>query len=523
MKIGRNQPCPCGSGKKFKRCHGAVTDNAPAVPAIQQKLDEIQALQLQREQQQGLGRPIITEKVGDCRIVAVGGMIFWSSKWRTFHDFLLQYIKRVLGPTWGNAQKQKPEPDQHPLFALYRQATTYINSRITRRGEVHRAESTGAVAACLDLAYSLYLLAHNERLHSRLLRRLRGPQFFPVFYEALVFAALIRAGFRLEFEDETDPETTHCELVATARHTGKKFSVEVKMRQQGTASEDLGRQLKKALAKRADHPRIVFLEANLPDAGEADRERVADRIAGDLTRRESEQLPSGDGLPPAYVIVTNHPYFYGPDKPMGSIWAMPVGFGLPDFGWGVKFARLRELINARANHVEVWNLIRSFQRHNTIPMTFDGDIPELTFGSGEARFRIGREYRLPDAEGHEIIATLKSAHVFEKSKLMWGIFESRDGRNFVSSCAMTDDEIAGYRRHPETFFGVMQGKDRIDDPLDLYDWFYERYKNATRDNLLNLVAGAADFERFTELPLDQLIEACCERLVEQTFAARPRN
>ena len=21
-KIGRNEPCPCGSGKKYKRCHG---------------------------------------------------------------------------------------------------------------------------------------------------------------------------------------------------------------------------------------------------------------------------------------------------------------------------------------------------------------------------------------------------------------------------------------------------------------------------------------------------------------------
>lgn len=21
MKVGRNDPCPCGSGKKFKRCH----------------------------------------------------------------------------------------------------------------------------------------------------------------------------------------------------------------------------------------------------------------------------------------------------------------------------------------------------------------------------------------------------------------------------------------------------------------------------------------------------------------------
>jgi uncharacterized protein YecA (UPF0149 family) len=23
-KVGRNEQCPCGSGKKYKRCHGAV-------------------------------------------------------------------------------------------------------------------------------------------------------------------------------------------------------------------------------------------------------------------------------------------------------------------------------------------------------------------------------------------------------------------------------------------------------------------------------------------------------------------
>jgi preprotein translocase subunit SecA len=23
-KVGRNDPCPCGSGKKFKKCHGAA-------------------------------------------------------------------------------------------------------------------------------------------------------------------------------------------------------------------------------------------------------------------------------------------------------------------------------------------------------------------------------------------------------------------------------------------------------------------------------------------------------------------
>ncbi|PYV34458.1 MAG: hypothetical protein DMG22_06125 [Acidobacteria bacterium] len=27
-KIGRNDPCPCGSGKKYKKCHGAAATAA---------------------------------------------------------------------------------------------------------------------------------------------------------------------------------------------------------------------------------------------------------------------------------------------------------------------------------------------------------------------------------------------------------------------------------------------------------------------------------------------------------------
>ncbi len=29
--VGRNDPCPCGSGKKYKKCHGALSENYPAI------------------------------------------------------------------------------------------------------------------------------------------------------------------------------------------------------------------------------------------------------------------------------------------------------------------------------------------------------------------------------------------------------------------------------------------------------------------------------------------------------------
>ena len=34
-RVGRNDPCPCGSAKKFKKCHGAATGSAePAAAGV---------------------------------------------------------------------------------------------------------------------------------------------------------------------------------------------------------------------------------------------------------------------------------------------------------------------------------------------------------------------------------------------------------------------------------------------------------------------------------------------------------
>ncbi|WP_227744998.1 SEC-C metal-binding domain-containing protein [Lysinibacillus sp. OL1] len=36
LKIGRNEPCPCKSGKKYKKCHGAMEEKSdnidPKIP-----------------------------------------------------------------------------------------------------------------------------------------------------------------------------------------------------------------------------------------------------------------------------------------------------------------------------------------------------------------------------------------------------------------------------------------------------------------------------------------------------------
>src|ERR1700676_1100340 len=101
-KVGRNQLCPCGSGLKYKRCHGRLHGVAPessfpnSNPA--QLLDRVRAAERIRQTQQGLGRPIVAAKLHDHQMVAVNDTVYFSAKWKTFPDFLADYMRRKLEP-----------------------------------------------------------------------------------------------------------------------------------------------------------------------------------------------------------------------------------------------------------------------------------------------------------------------------------------------------------------------------------------------------------------------------------------
>ncbi len=73
-KIGRNEPCPCGSGKKFKRCHGRHSSEplGPPPEMLEAMMKAREAQETLRQHQQGLGRPIIGADFKGFRITAVG-------------------------------------------------------------------------------------------------------------------------------------------------------------------------------------------------------------------------------------------------------------------------------------------------------------------------------------------------------------------------------------------------------------------------------------------------------------------
>lgn len=122
MAHSRNQPCYCGSGKKYKRCHGrqvARPTVAGARPVPPEVLAALARHNLRVEHSQrtyGQVRPIVHGDFQEHKFVAVGATLYWSKDWKSFTDFLLHYIKRVLGSEWGNAELKKPASDQHPIL-----------------------------------------------------------------------------------------------------------------------------------------------------------------------------------------------------------------------------------------------------------------------------------------------------------------------------------------------------------------------------------------------------------------------
>lgn len=79
----------------------------------------MEAARIQRERQQGLGKPIIAAEFKGERFVAVKNRLFHSERFKTFHDFLVRYIMAALGPRWGTAELRKPEPERHPIALWY--------------------------------------------------------------------------------------------------------------------------------------------------------------------------------------------------------------------------------------------------------------------------------------------------------------------------------------------------------------------------------------------------------------------
>jgi len=326
-KIGRNSPCPCGSGLKYKNCCLNKKRNN-SIPRYQvdfkgfiQKKEQERARQ---ERRYGKIRPIISTNFDGKKWIAVGSQLIYSENWRTFPDFLISYMGTVLGIEWGNAEIKKPFDKRHQILKWYDAMCRFQQKQKRNCDGVYEALPNGPFAAYLYLAYDLYILRDHKALQNEIVERLKkSDQFQGARYELFATATCIRAGYDIEFEDETDRSKKHVEFIGTHRHSGQKISVEAKSKHRegilgykGNKKPDklirlrVGSLLNKSLKKAHEYPFVVFIDVNLPLIIAKDVFKMPPPNA--ISRMMEKIELKKDGKDKFNLLIfTNHPQHYG--------------------------------------------------------------------------------------------------------------------------------------------------------------------------------------------------------------------
>ena len=346
MKIGRNQPCPCGSGNKYKRCCGAFKTTPglgtrpyphPIPPEVLKHFARRERERIAHKARHGEVREIITAEVGDWRFVASGKTLVYSKTWNVFPDFLNNHLHGLLGQEWGQRQVKLPLVQQHP--AVQWRTINALDHYGTPPGEDGLYKSdTGSANAWFRMAYDFYLVEHNAELQSKLLRRIRdADKFQGARFEAAVAAMMLASGYELQYCNEKGPGK-HPEFIATHKTTGHVLAVEAKSRhrpgimgfQKGavavpSASYDIDGLLREAVSKDTKEPLLVFIELNTPTAADLDSHEDV-YIELDRAWKAVQALEWPTGFPAVGVVFYNDvaPWYLNESLPKGlaSIWAV---------------------------------------------------------------------------------------------------------------------------------------------------------------------------------------------------------
>lgn len=535
-KQGRNERCDCGSGKKYKHCHGKLTsandESRPSeadIAAIQRQAESINAAEYRRRLMHGLGRPIVSFERNGFRFVQVGNEIRYSQSWNTFADFLMAYVITTLTEKWARAELAKPTLEMHPIMRWYKHVRGSIASAKTMavNSRLRESQMDGTARAFLGLAYDLFVCAHNVKTQELLIKRLRKkPTFGGALYEANVIGWFIRAGFTVEFEDESNPNSTHCEFVATHGETKKKYSVEAKSIGDDSSyagnSEKTPRirhKLIEALRKSAEHTRVVFIDLNRAEHVVAGGPPPAwePKLHEEVAQCENDLIIDDAPAPPAYVFMTNRGYLHRMKETTWAEFAVVDGFKIRDFPIGKGCTSIIEMHHARERNLEMYWLTQAMVNGTPVPSTFDGRPPEEAYSTvAIQRLRMGERISI-DVDEVTVSGVMVDGFVDDRENSAFITLQTDKAyENVIVS--LSEVEMAIYRSSPDTFFDVVKPVNKpLTKPLEWFDFFAKTYIGAEKETLLEWMKAHPDIEELRAKPQREVAEQYCARMATSVW------
>ncbi|MFA6081208.1 MAG: SEC-C domain-containing protein [Patescibacteria group bacterium] len=354
MKIGRNQKCPCGSDKKYKKCHlltggfplGIPTiakiESTPEIEYIRQQLEEKQILRRKRLEQLGVFIDfVIPTHFKNKKVWALGSRIYpYQRENETFHEFIIHALKLELGREWWETQVKLSEKERHFIFECFVKHYEWKDKNATesnKHGTLWGAKPDGYSRALLSLAFDVCSLLHAVHLPEIFLKKLRQYDGYQsVRYEIAIAALFARMGYKIkffdeEFEGQKNPPK-HSEFIATNPSTKEEVNIEVKSKEREGVLHKEGefnkeREFRSSVSKlyrhalkqrQLDKPFIIFIDMNLPISSGVHPKDV--EWMKTITKMRDAAAFSTKGKPSLTnaIIFTNYSYHYGTDKETGS-------------------------------------------------------------------------------------------------------------------------------------------------------------------------------------------------------------
>jgi hypothetical protein len=512
--ISRNAPCPCLSGRKFKHCHGTFrSEESLGIPAhvIHVLNRRAKAAEMLRKKQQGYGRPMITAEVDGIRFVQVGKTLAHSRNWKHFPDFLLDNLKRVLRPDWG--QEASRSTPGHPIIRWLAALDRARKSTPPGKPLLMR----GALAALNRLAYALYQIEHNDKPQDNVLARLRTTsEFDGACYEMIVGSAFAVAGAKIEGKEQVQDGNRKPEFIATFPD-GRRYSVEAK-RKKGwknacdLSSPDFHRELQKWIRrmlfesskKDLDNP-VYWFELSIPRGlNNGDMEELRSLIVTAIADAEVitvERQPAK----PAYVVVTNFPEFSSDDAPGGNLFSILHGFRMEDMRDGV--IDLEEALERHDKQRCVRRVLEAMVEVQMVPNSFAGLPDELLDDTGMPieTLRLGDRFVYPTEDGSESVGMITEVTGGLGDRAIVVVRDEVTGKQVIVGAPLSSREQVAAAKHGDTIFGKPEGPhENVTDPLKIYDSMLAMLADHSHDSLLLQIEKHYRRDEFAKLNRDDL-------------------
>lgn len=291
-RIGRNDKCPCGSGRKYKKCHLSQHESLPSLiipDAFNKELprEAITHLNYQRLKHEaekemlakyGFHLSHIEQEFQGKRYRAVFSRLVARPMNETFHEFIVDLLKQQTGVEWGNEQLQLPREKRHFIIFCYEEFMKWLKTGLKTDPDGRFSGRTNGYAQWfISLAFDVYCLSHVNRLPDVLINRLKNwNEFQGALYEIKIAAIFARLGCEIEFLPKD--KVCRAEFLAIHKQSGSEFLVEAKSRQKDGVYHrpgeyddyrankgDVHHLLNSAMNKETDEkPFLIFIDVNAP-------------------------------------------------------------------------------------------------------------------------------------------------------------------------------------------------------------------------------------------------------------------